>query len=79
MTELRCSACGQLNPHSATCNPLAFDLLAVLDIVGNSVGVLGLYHNDPKRAHEHARNVDGVVVVVSPTVLGDYRPKAADS
>jgi hypothetical protein len=55
--------------------PYAFDVLAVLDIEGNAVRVLGLYFNDPKRAHEHAHNVSGVLVAVSPTVLGDYRPK----
>lgn len=65
--------------HLATlADPYVFDVLAVLDIEGNSVVVLGLYFNDPRRAHQHARNVHGVVVAVSPTVLGDYRPKTRE-
>lgn len=58
-------------------DPRIFDILAVLETEGNAVRLLGVYYNDPARAHEHASNVGGIVVVISPTVLGDYRAPQA--
>lgn len=54
--------------------PHQFNLLAVLDVDGTNVHLQRVYLNNPQRAHEHAHNIGGMVVVLSSVVLGDYRP-----
>lgn len=59
----------------------AFDVVEVISVVetghvishGRWVAEMDTSNAVFRRAHELARNVGGVVVASSPTVLGDYR------